>query len=100
MARQYTPLSVNDLLNYSVSLYYHMLKQNKDIRINHAKHFEETQRVEKYYHKLLNKNNWATEEAEPLFRKQIDFLTGVYTHEEKMQGLKQTKEKFRQIAMQ
>lgn len=100
MARQYTPFSAKDLLNYTISLYYQMLKENNNIRINHKKHFEETEKVERRYHKLLKANNWETEETEPLFRKQLDFLTGVYTQEEKVQQLKQNKQKFKQIAMQ
>lgn len=80
--------TLQDLIHYFLSHYYIMRERNQGIRYDHKRHYSKTLTIEKNYHLELERRypQWNAEEARRELRVNIDFLTGVFTQQEKLEA--------------
>lgn len=80
MARQPTHKTSHHLLLYHISLYYVMRERIPGIKFRVSDHIIEIEKEECRYHQQLAKfPDWNTEENRGRLRRDIDFLTGVFS---------------------
>ena len=77
--------SIQDLIQYYMSLYYVMRERNPRIKFRHQEHITQIEIIEAMYHRQLDKDypQWDSEEARGYFRQQVEFLTKVYENYER-----------------
>ncbi len=98
MAKHPIHKTIQNLLQYYLSLYYLIRENNPNLRLNEKKHISEIERLERAYHKdiYLKYPQWDTEENKAQLKKDIDFLTQVFTRQEqerqKQQSINELKE--------
>lgn len=94
--------SISSLLNGWIIKYYEELQENPKIRASHETHLEAIEALNKRY---LNNLSWhqmqdiieKAEDYDKLFTRHIDFLTGVYTKEEKLNARKRLRDQLKAI---
>ena len=77
--------NIQTLLQYYISQYYLMRSQHPGIKQDPKKHKKEILQIEGHYKRELRKKlpDLNSEENQNQFRKEIDFLTGIFSKEEK-----------------
>lgn len=94
--------NISDLLNRWINQYYELLKLNPKVRVVHQTHLAFINEVNTAYLKDLEKH-YRRELIEPepfhpeAFKKQIDFLTGIYKRETELEARKELQNKLKSI---
>lgn len=100
--RKPTHQNLNQLISYCILKYYRERDKDKTIKLNPEKHLKLANQTIKYYHNELQNTypQWDDDEARGAVRKQIDFLTGVFTKEEKAKADKDKLKAFKEQVQQ
>ena len=94
--------NITSLVQRWIGKYYESLNENKKIRATHETHLQEVENLNELYLKDLAKHEMLEmfepqESYKDLFKQQIDFLTGVYTQQEKLDEKKRLRDKLKSI---
>ena len=88
--------TLQSILQYYISIYYLYRERETNIKQEPVKHIQLIERIERRYQKeLLKYPGYATEENRQQFRKEIDFLTQVFSKIKKEEERKEALNKFK-----
>lgn len=79
MARKPKYKTLQHLLQYYITKYYLLREKNPNLKQEPKRHIHEIEKLITAYQKDLGKTSWESEERKDQFRKEIDFLTQVYS---------------------
>ena len=92
--------NISQLVQRWISRYYELLTKQPEVRGDQTSHLKYTNEINKEYLKDLNKHYRRElltphEGDEDQFKRQIDFLTGVYTREKKENEMQEIRNKLK-----
>jgi hypothetical protein len=87
--------SIADLIQFYINKYYLKREEIPGLKHSQKEHLNEIEKVSKQYQKQLSKTEWDNEENREQFKKEIDFLTKVFTKQRQEEERKKALQEFK-----